>query len=1050
MDAIARMLADEAETVSACRYTTISIDKVPVGHPDADREWTEAFWVLCYGFVLAYFFLGVSIIADVFMSAIEVITSRRKQKMLNTGQVITVKVWNDTVANLSLMALGSSAPEILLAVTEILGNSMEFGELGPATIVGSAAFNLFMIIGLCIFVIPSTETRKVQEMPAFFVTVCFMFVAYGWMAIIVAVITPDVVEIWEALVTLFLLPVLIYISYLSDIGTFGEFGKTMEVRREDVACVCQLLCDFERPTIDAIRVGLSEKPDMLKLLEAPSSGDIAELRRMVRRHCLTKKSRAVARIEATRLLTGGKKIQWDKPPTIDHTLRVTGISCASIQDIFLALPKGTGPAVVQFAVEAQCMSQAESKAVLITRTGDCSEAVHVTYGVIAIPKPQRAENAKRTWLLRQKSDSGSSLGDLKCAAAELFKGVSNAREDQCSEVGTAKFGADQDTCSVSVTVPTSVGNDETHQFAVVLFTTATPEGDESTVALGAVSRTVIVVRQAEAMSRLLFPYSSLLIQGSQEEQTMQIVIQRKGNTDGPASCAYRTERLRSVPGINYEHIEGTVEFEGGATETIVELKILPRREVVVEDDFLLVLEDADGADFDSHTDGGADSEVLTIEIGPTNLLKKNFSTTFLRWLDRGFNFDEIRLGHEEWGEQIAGSFYCNGSKEEQQEASWVDFTFHLIALPWKIVFICVPPTAYCGGWICFWSSLCVIGALTAVIGSVAEVFGCSLGIPDLITAIIFVALGTSMPDLFASKSAACDDPTADAAIVNVTGSNCVNVFLGLGLPWSIAAIYWRVSEWDPAWAIKYPDIAQLQLDSGSDHMQFVVRSGDLVFSVGVFFACAMLGLKVILTRRLKIGAELGGPFSFKLLSSLVMVGLWVSYIWLSGWWSLRGRQIADGTERGLVFCFGLTFMLLPSLVFTLVAAQQRTPRETVMSSAPKDSPTKNNSEAVLAVGVVEEQARPEADKAKVEEIESANASPSAAAAESDAPPSNEAQQTEKKDEEATTTKNKYGGLLVEEVDLTTGTKTPLPEEQKDDKVPEIDLAVEQRANAMCC
>ena len=34
------------------------------------------------------------------------------------------------------------------------------------------------------------------------------------------------------------------------------------------------------------------------------------------------------------------------------------------------------------------------------------------------------------------------------------------------------------------------------------------------------------------------------------------------------------------------------------------------------------------------------------------------------------------------------------------------------------------------------------------------------------------------------------DDTADNSIGNVTGSNSVNVFLGLGLPWLIAAIYW--------------------------------------------------------------------------------------------------------------------------------------------------------------------------------------------------------------------------------------------------------------------
>merc|ERR1712166_1355633 len=67
---------------------------------------------------------------------------------------------------------------------------------------------------------------------------------------------------------------------------------------------------------------------------------------------------------------------------------------------------------------------------------------------------------------------------------------------------------------------------------------------------------------------------------------------------------------------------------------------------------------------------------------------------------------------------------------------------------------------------------------------VAKMLGCILGLKDSITAITFVALGTSLPDTFASKEATIGDDTADAAITNVTGSNSVNVFLGLGIPWS--------------------------------------------------------------------------------------------------------------------------------------------------------------------------------------------------------------------------------------------------------------------------
>ena len=40
---------------------------------------------------------------------------------------VYVTVWNSTVANLTLMALGSSAPEILLSVIEVFGLGLGLG-----------------------------------------------------------------------------------------------------------------------------------------------------------------------------------------------------------------------------------------------------------------------------------------------------------------------------------------------------------------------------------------------------------------------------------------------------------------------------------------------------------------------------------------------------------------------------------------------------------------------------------------------------------------------------------------------------------------------------------------------------------------------------------------------------------------------------------------------------------------------------------------------------------------------------------------------------------
>lgn len=66
----------------------------------------------------------------------------------------------------------------------------------------------------------------------------------------------------------------------------------------------------------------------------------------------------------------------------------------------------------------------------------------------------------------------------------------------------------------------------------------------------------------------------------------------------------------------------------------------------------------------------------------------------------------------------------------------------------------MPPPHYAGGWGCFFISLLMIGIVTAIVEKFATLFGCVFGIDPNITAITFVALGTSLPDTFASMQAA--------------------------------------------------------------------------------------------------------------------------------------------------------------------------------------------------------------------------------------------------------------------------------------------------------
>jgi len=124
------------------------------------------YWLLAiiYFLGLAYLFLGIALVSDIFMDGIEVITSQTKTIKYNDldgiEQSISVSVWNPTIANLTLMALGSSAPEILLSIIETVSKlGKPPGELGPATIVGSAAFNLMVISAVTIASIPTGSVK---------------------------------------------------------------------------------------------------------------------------------------------------------------------------------------------------------------------------------------------------------------------------------------------------------------------------------------------------------------------------------------------------------------------------------------------------------------------------------------------------------------------------------------------------------------------------------------------------------------------------------------------------------------------------------------------------------------------------------------------------------------------------------------------------------------------------------------------------------------------------------------------------------------------------
>jgi len=225
------------------------------------------------------------------------------------------------------------------------------------------------------------------------------------------------------------------------------------------------------------------------------------------------------------------------------------------------------------------------------------------------------------------------------------------------------------------------------------------------------------------------------------------------------------------------------------------------------------------------------------------------------------------VGTSSWLDQFSEAFTVQAEDDDEEEGeegeekmpSCGDYIMHFLTLPWKLVFAFIPPTAIYEGYPTFVISIAFIGGCTAIIGDVAGHLGCFINLKDCVNAIAFVALGTSVPDTFASKTAAIEDETADASVGNVTGSNAVNVFLGIGIAWTMAAVYWE-----------------------AQGLAFEVPVGSLGFSVTIFCIEALLAIAILMLRRSPVvGGELGGPKLFKTISAAIFVFFWCFYVAIS-------------------------------------------------------------------------------------------------------------------------------------------------------------------------
>ncbi|XP_015251430.1 PREDICTED: sodium/calcium exchanger 1 isoform X1 [Cyprinodon variegatus] len=853
-----------------------------------------------YFVALVYMFLGVSIIADRFMASIEVITSQEKEITIKkpNGETTktTVRIWNETVSNLTLMALGSSAPEILLSVIEIVGHGFDAGTLGPSTIVGSAAFNMFVIIGICVYVVPDGETRKVKHLRVFFVTAAWSIFAYIWLYLILSVISPGVVQVWEGLLTFLFFPICVVFAWVADrrllfykyvykrYRTGKQRGMIIETEGDrplpskvDIEMDGKMLNSHGVDFLDGpLGLDIDEKDldeeetrrDMAKILkelkQKHPDKEVEQLIELANYQVLSQqqKSRAFYRCQATRLMTGAGNIL--KKHAADQARKA--VSMHEVRS-----DAGDNDPISKIFFEPgsyQCLENCGTVAVnVVRRGGDLGKTVSVEY---------RTEDGT--------ANAGSDYEFTE--GVVVFKPGETMKEIRVGIIDDDIFEEDENFLIhlSNVKVLASEGEEPEENEAA--------NHVDSIACIGIPSTATVTIFDDDHAG--IFTFEEPVCHVSESVGIMEVKVLRTSGARGVVMLPYKTvEGTARGNGEDFEDTHGVLEFQNDEIFKIIKVKIIDDEEyeknktfyIEIGEPRLVESNDAKGQEEEEKPKAeGEEEEPLTgkdeeerriAEMGRPMLgdhvkleviIEESYE--FKNTVDKLIKKTNLALlvGTNSWRDQFIEAITVSAGEDDDDEEcgeeklpSCFDYVMHFLTVFWKVLFAFVPPTDYWSGWACFVVSICMIGLLTAVIGDLASHFGCTVGLKDSVTAVVFVALGTSVPDTFASKVAATQDQYADASIGNVTGSNAVNVFLGIGVAWSIAAIY-----------------------HNSKGREFKVDPGTLAFSVTLFTIFAFITVATLMYRRRpEIGGELGGPRTAKVLTTMLFISLWLLYILFS-------------------------------------------------------------------------------------------------------------------------------------------------------------------------
>lgn len=180
-----------------------------------------------------YIYIGIAIVTNRLMEAIGLITDKSRNVTVRDSKsgetkVLRTNIWNKTVANLTLVCFASYAPEFLLSMVEMYAKHFKAGDLGPNTVLGSYAFNIIFLVGLCVTQVPKNKIKLVKNLPFILLSSALNFVTLLWLVCVLSLISYGTIEWWEGLMTM-ILGVCVIVAYWG-----AQKATSAKVKSEDM------------------------------------------------------------------------------------------------------------------------------------------------------------------------------------------------------------------------------------------------------------------------------------------------------------------------------------------------------------------------------------------------------------------------------------------------------------------------------------------------------------------------------------------------------------------------------------------------------------------------------------------------------------------------------------------------------------------------------------------------------------------------------------------------------------------------------------------------